>query len=571
MALFFHFSINTTILPELKKQKNVFIEKQKTKIQMALTAEERSMASICNNLAEWSGMVHYMKTPSTEFEKEFFSDSPFLSHRMNVILILDAEGKILFNRNRNGGKFLDFNGLKIKRDIDEITRQINLTHASFTGIINSTYGPILLAVSPITNQQNPSPFSGILMMGRFMDQTFLKRISTHFTENLTLVPFNDNQLFNSYLKRMQGNDFFYWEDEEKFEVFYLGKDIDQTPSFILKIASESRLFRIVRKNTFLYIVFTVLSIIFLGFLVYFLIEKYITKRISKISTDMKSIQGLNDISIRIRPDRRGDEISSLIANINETLDKIENEKKSREEIEKLLITNEKLVSIGRMAGSIAHEINSPILAISNCIQALKKRCLKKRDRDYDLKEKAITVSESEVNRIRNIISSLLDFQRADMEELTEVNLNQVIQQSLEVLKWSKKMNSIKIITKKQQDFFIMGAQGRLKQVFINFILNAVEASNDNKNKPVLQIEILPTNGRDFCEVHFKDNGPGILPNIKNRLFEPFVSTKEGKSVGLGLYVSYKIIKNHHGEILYDDTYKEGAHFIIKLPLKERHT
>ncbi len=324
------------------------------------------------------------------------------------------------------------------------------------------------------------------------------------------------------------------------------------------------------QTTYLYIIFTVLSIVILGFLVYFLIEKYITKRISEISTNMKSVQGLKDISMRISPDRKGDEISSLIANINETLDKIESEKKSREEIEKLLITSEKLVSVGRLAGSIAHEINSPILAISNCIQALKKTCLKKRDRDYDLKEKAITVSESEVNRIRNIISSLLDYQRADMEELTEVNLDEVIQQSLEVLKWSKKLRSIKIIKKKQQDFFIMGSQGRLKQVFINFILNAVEAGNDNKNKPVLQIEILPSKGRDFCEVHFKDNGPGILPKIKNRLFEPFVSTKEGKSVGLGLYVSYKIIKNHHGEILFDDTYKEGAHFIIKLPLKERH-
>jgi signal transduction histidine kinase len=335
-------------------------------------------------------------------------------------------------------------------------------------------------------------------------------------------------------------------------------------------ATESKLTGIVKKHTLLYVIFTVLSIIFLGFLVYFLIEKYITKRISRISLDMKSVQGLKDIAVRIRPDRKGDEISSLINNINETLDKIEKEKKSREEIEKLLITREKLVSIGRLAGSIAHEINSPMLAISNCIQALKKTCLKKSDKDHDLKEKAITLSESEINRIRNIVASLLDFQRPDVEELTEINLDEVISQSQEVLRWSNKLSSIKIITKKQRDFFIMGFRGRLKQVFINFILNAAEATNnDNINKPVLRIEMLPSKDGDFCEVHFKDNGPGILPQIKNRLFEPFTSTKEGKSVGLGLYVSYKIIKNHQGEILYDDTYKEGAHFIIKLPVKER--
>jgi len=573
MALFFHFSVNTTILPDLKQQKQVTIENQKTKLQVALSEEEGNITAICGSLAKWSGLIDYLKTPSTEFEKDFFEDSPFLNHRTNVIIILDAGGQVLYNRNfKNDMKPVPLDSLEIKNITNEITGQISRTHASFTGIINSAYAPIMLAACPIYNHPPPPPHPGILIMGRFIGREFLKRIANHFTETLELVPINENQRFQSYLRRMQGTDFYYRGDEEKFELLYLVKDLEQTPSFILKIASESKLPGIMRKHTLLYVIFTVLSIIFLGFLVYFLIAKYITKRISKISLDMKSVQGLKDIAMRISPDRKGDEISSLIANINETLDKIEREKKSREEIEKLLITRERLVSVGRLAGSIAHEINSPILAISNCIQVLKNSCLKKEDKDYDRKEKAITVSKNEIKRIRSLISSLLDFQRSDVEELTEVNLDEVIRQSQEVLKWSKKLNAIKIIKNKQQDFFIMGSRGRLKQVFINFILNAVEATgNDNKNKPVLRIEILPSKDKDFCEVHFKDNGPGILPQIKNRLFEPFTSSKEGKSVGLGLYVSYKIIKNHQGEILYDDTYKEGAHFIIKLPVKERYS
>lgn len=572
MALFFHFSVNTTILHDLKQQKRLTIENQRIKIQVALSEEELSITAICHSLAQWRGLINYINMPSTEFEKDFFQDSPFLSHRTNVILVLDADGQVLFNRNfRSDLKLISLDSLEIKNVIDEITGQISRSHAPFTGIINSTYGPLMLAACPIYNHPPTPPISGILILGRFMDQEFLKRISIHFTETLQLVPFNQNQLFEPLLKRMQGTDFFYSGDEEKFEFLFLVKDINHAPSFILEIATKSKLTGIVKKNTLLYVIFTVLSIILLGFLVYFLIEKYITKRISKISLDMKSVRGLKDIAVRIRPDRMGDEISSLIANINETLDKIEREKRSREEIEKLLITREKLVSVGRLTGSIAHEINSPILAISNCIQALKKKCLKKGDRDYDLKEKAITLSESEINRIRNIVSSLLDYQRSDVEKLTEVSLDEVIRQSQEVLRWSNKLSSMKIITKKQQDFFIMGSLGRLKQVFINFILNAAEATSiDNKNKPVLQIEILPSQDRDFCEVHFKDNGPGILPQIKNRLFEPFTSSKGGKSVGLGLYVSYKIIKNHQGEILYDDTYKEGAHFIIKLPVKQRY-
>lgn len=572
MALFFHFSINTTILPDLKQQKQVTIENQKAKLQVGLYEEERSITAICRSLSQWSGLINYIKTPSTAFEKDFFEDSPFLSHRTNLIMVLDAGGQVLYNRNLNNDmKLLPLDHLDIKNSIDEITVRISRTHSSFTGIINSAYGPIMLAASPIDHHLPPPLTPGILILGRFMDREFLKRISIHFTESLELVSFYENQHFQSFLKQMQGTDFYYKGDAEKIELLYLVKDIKQTPSFILKIASESKIPGIIRKHTLLYVVFTVLSIIFLGFLVYFLIEKYITRRISKISSGMKRVGGLKDIAMRISPDRKGDEISSLIANINETLDRIEKEKKNREEIEKLLITRERLVSVGRLAGSIAHEINSPILAISNCIQALHKTCLKTGDKDYDRKEKAITVSKKEIQRIRKIISSLLDFQRSDMEELTEVNLEEVIHQSQEVLKWSNKLNSMTIITKKQQDFFILGSQGRLKQVFINFILNAVEAANyNNKKKPVLRIEILSSQDKDFCEVHFKDNGPGISPQIKNRLFEPFTSTKEGKSVGLGLYISYKIIKNHQGEILYDDTYKEGTHFIIKLPVKERY-
>jgi len=572
MALFFHFSINTTILPDLKQQKQATIENQKAKLQVALSEEERSITAICRGLARWSGLINYIKTPSTEFEKDFFEDSPFLSHRTNVIMVLDAGGQVLYNRNFNNDmKMVPLDHLDIKNSIDETARQISHTHASFTGIINSAYGPIMLAASPIYNHPPPPPTPGILILGRFIDREFLKPIAVHFTETLELVSFKENRRFQSYLGRMQGTDFYYKGDEEKFELLYLVKDIKQTPSFILKIASESKIPGIMRKHTLLYVVFTVLSIILLGSLVYFLIEKYITRRISKISSGMKRVGGLKDIAMRISPDRKGDEISSLIANINETLDKIEREKKSREEIEKLLITRERLVSVGRLAGSIAHEINSPILAISNCIQVLKKSCLNTGDKDYDRNEKAITVSKKEIRRIRKIISSLLDYQRSDVEELTEVNLEEVIHQSQEVLKWSNKLSSMKIITKKQQDFFILGSRGRLKQVFINFILNAVEAANNNNNKikPVLRIEILSSRDKDFCEVHFKDNGPGILPQIKNRLFEPFTSTKKGKSVGLGLYVSYKIIKSHQGEILYDDTYKEGTHFIIKLPLQER--
>lgn len=341
------------------------------------------------------------------------------------------------------------------------------------------------------------------------------------------------------------------------------KEAEKNPAVT---GTDTEISRIMKQGTMLYILFTVLSIIFLGIVVYCLIEKYMSKRIINISEDMKKVQGLKDVSMRIAQDSKGDEISSLVLNINNMLDKIEKEKEERKIIEQKLIKDEKLVSIGRISSSIAHEINNPILAISNCLQALKKSC--KQD-DSGLNQKAIAVSEREIKRVRNIISNLLDFHRLDREEFSAVNLAEVIGQSIEILKWSKKLDSMKIITKTKQNFLISGSHGKLEQVFINFISNAVEANSNNKKKGILRVEVLPSEDKKFCEVHFIDNGPGVSAEIQSRLFEPFVSTKQEKGVGLGLYVSYKIIENHNGEILYNDAYKEGAYFIIRLPLQER--
>jgi signal transduction histidine kinase len=558
LALLFHFSFNATIVPDLKQQKEVFNDKLKHKFQTSLLAEEKSITTLCRSWTDWDNMRDYIKKPSPEFEKDFLSDSSFLSHRLNVILVLAPDGKILFNKNYRGDvKFITFNRLEIGKDLDKITDTVKKTQRLFHGIINSAYGPLMTAANPVNTS------GGILVLGRFMDQVLLEKISLHFTETFQPISFKNKELFAPYLKQMQGKHFYSREDKKKITILYLLKDINGDPSIIFKIETGNKLFRVVKRHTLLYILFSILSMVSLGVLIYILIEKYINKRIIKISTQMKNVQGFKDISVKIARDTKGDEISSLVEEINNMLDKIREEKEDRKKIEQTMLTNEKLVSIGRLASSISHEINNPILVISNCLEAIKNTCIG----SSDIHKEAIAVSKKESHRVRNIISNLLDFHRLEKEEFSEVNLNDVLLQSIEVLKWSKKLDSIKIITKKDQDFLIFGSPGKLKQVFINFILNAAEASGGKKG--VLWIEIQSSGDKEYCEVHFIDNGPGLSPEIEERLFEPFVSTKQDKGVGLGLYVSYKIIKSHGGEILYNDTYKEGTYFIIKLPLKAK--
>lgn len=566
LALLFHFSINTTILSDLKEQEKVFFEKLKKNLQEPLAFEEKNIAALCRDWAVWDRMIDYISHPSAEFEKKSLSILSLISHILNLVYVSNPGGRGLYYKvyiEEVG--FAAPDSLNIEKTIEQIKEIVMETQHPVKTILNSEYGPLLIAAYPVkTGKKEGTP--GTLILGRLLHKKRLKKVLINFTGNIQPILFTEKQSFASHLKQMQGKNFYHREDEEKTTTLYLVKDMCEMPSIILKTESDTKIFKIVKKSTIVYVIFTVLSIIFLGILVYFLIEKYMSKRIIKISTDMKKVQGLKDVSMRIARDSTGDEISSLILNINNMLDKIEKEKEEKKIIEQRLIKDEKLVSIGRISSSIAHEINNPILAISNCLQALKKSC---KQGDHGLNQKAIAVSEREIKRVRNIISNLLDFHRLDREEFSAVNLEDVIRQALEILKWSKKLDSMKIITETKQNFSISGSHGKLKQVFINFILNSVEANSNNKKKGILRVEVLPAENKKFCEVHFIDNGPGVSPEIKKRLFEPFVSTKQEKGVGLGLYVSYKIIENHNGEILYNDDYKEGAYFIIRLPLTER--
>ncbi|MCP5105161.1 MAG: hypothetical protein GY950_17360, partial [bacterium] len=476
----FHFSVNTTIVPDLKQQKKLYVEELKNRLKASLKALQKSIGNLCDSWTVWEEMNTYMEKPSEKFENEYLTNFSFLGHRLNVILILAPDGKILFNRNYNiHAKFIAFNRLGIGDAVDKIKKTIKETQHSYRGIVNSRFGPLLVAANPVRN-------GGILILGRFMDRKLLEKVSFHFTETVQPIPLKDKWSFSFNLKQMQGDDFHFQEDKTKITLLYLVKDIEGAPSIIFKIEADNKLFRMVSDHTFLYILSSVLSMLMLGSLVYFLIEKYINKRIIEISDGMKNVQGLKDISTRIIPDTKGDEISALILEINNMMNKVEQEKEDRQNIEQILVTNEKLVCIGRLTASIAHEINNPILVIGNCLQAIKNTCIG----SSEIHKEAIAVSKKEIDRVRNIIASLLDFHRLDREDFSDVNLNEVVLQALEFIKWSKKLDSIKIITKKKQNFFLFGSLGKLQPVFLNFVLNAAEANTGKKG--ILRIEILPS-------------------------------------------------------------------------------
>ena len=583
LIFLFYTAFHVTMRPSLEDQKLIFIENLEKKIRMALSLEEDNIDAYCNNWANWESMAHYVENPSSEFEGEVFPDMIFHEDIMDAVLVLkvaevSSHEEILYHKFYEHKKFFKLEQMRITHEIHRIKERIKQKPGVIKTILNTGAGPVMVVANPIFRGEKIKQLAGVLILGRFINQNMLQRISLFTLEKIKTFANTPQQVTAFYSRQMKGHDFYFQENKERLTIFYVLKDLYQQPAIILNTQADNRLFRVVNQHFIAFVVVTVLSIIFLGLLLFFSIQKYIVIRILKISQTMSKIESLADLSKRIKGDQREDEISHLVSNINLMLDKLENEKVKRENAERTMITQGKLVSIGRLASCISHEVYNPLMAISNSFQVMKKIGRSK----SQLYKDALEICECEIERIRDIISSLLDFHRLEKDEFTQLEVNEVVQKSLDVLKWSKKLGSTKITRNLEEGCLIYGSTAKLKQVFINFILNAVEAMEGEDQQPAqktgnvsnetnktLHIEVKRNKEKGVVEIHFSDNGPGIPEKVKSHLFEPFVSTKESKGVGLGLYISYKLIDLHKGEIIYNENEKKGTHFIIQLPALER--
>lgn len=552
--------------PPLKGRKLSHIDNLKKKIETALAIEKRNIGFFCIDWSDWQNITAYIDNPARHSLREVFPDKLFFEDRLDVVLVLKSDGTIIFHKiYRQDKEFIDFTELKIDRDMSGILKKIKEKPQAMTSIIHTDYEPLMTVSQPIKDRTGNSSIPGILALGKFIDQRMIARLSLYTMENIRIYPLDKERLNSFYANTMKGKDFHYRDEKDLLVTFHLLKDINDLPSAIISSASDNRAFRIINRHVLVFITFIFFLTILLCIALYRYIDKYMIKRMRRISSTMNRIEGLEDLSTRIEQDMQIDEISLLISNLNLTLDKLENEKIFRENIEKAMVIQGKLASIGRLSSNIAHEINNPILAISNCLQVIKK-CVKKK---HELVKEALEISESEIERTRKIISGLLDFHRPD-KEFTTLNINDVIMQAIEVLKWSNKLKATRIDCEMGEIHCVLGSPVKLQEVFMNLILNAVEAMEDMGDKGNLKITVKPSDDEKSVEIHFIDNGPGIPPEVRNSLFEPFVSTRDNRGAGLGLFIAYKLIDIHNGEIIYNEHYKSGAHFIIKLPASRRH-
>ena len=229
---------------------------------------------------------------------------------------------------------------------------------------------------------------------------------------------------------------------------------------------------------------------------------------------------------------------------------------------KKIMESERLALIGQLAANVAHELNNPLQGIVTY-----SRLLLERMPAHDASRPFVQKIVSQADRSRDIIRGLLDFSRQRTPNRQPSDVNKVLQDCVALVDDQASFHNIELIRDLPDNLpHVIIDPAQMQQVFINMMINAAEAMQ-NGGRLTLSTRVEPPN--KCVQVSFTDTGYGITAENMERIFDPFFTTKQtGHGVGLGLAISYGIIKEHQGTLTVESEVGKGTTFTIQLPVKE---
>jgi two-component system, NtrC family, sensor kinase len=294
-------------------------------------------------------------------------------------------------------------------------------------------------------------------------------------------------------------------------------------------------------------------LIFLGINAFFLGAR-ILRTIDRFSTYAKRIAS-GDYTPIMPARAYRDEFTELALAFNHMIEELENR-------EAVLIQSHKMRAVGTLTAGVAHELNNPLNNITLTADML----LEDYDElDNEQRKEMIADVVNEAERSTKIISNLLDFARESGSQMEPLDMLQLLKQTINLASNQIKLSGIKIESQAAGNLpRVHGDNQQLGQVFLNLILNAIDASPKGSK---IQVIILPADDPYYLAVKIIDFGSGIPRHILNLIFDPFFTTKvKGKGTGLGLSVSQGIVGKHGGRIRVSSQEGVGSTFTVTLPI-----
>lgn len=231
-----------------------------------------------------------------------------------------------------------------------------------------------------------------------------------------------------------------------------------------------------------------------------------------------------------------------------------------------IVRSDKLTALGELIAGISHEIATPLTIVADRLNQMERALSLK---DLTLSEKHLNDLQSQFARIGQIIGGMQSYAGNQEDELKLCDLNKTVAASRAFVEDLNLLKGIELETPQSAPRLVMGNSLKLQQVFINLIKNSADAlRSSGVSNPKINVEIEERPDEQIQLVRVRDNGPGIRPDHREKVFDMFYTSKEvGEGTGLGLNISQKIVEGHNGEIFVEDV-PSGCSFVIKLPVAE---
>ena len=304
------------------------------------------------------------------------------------------------------------------------------------------------------------------------------------------------------------------------------------------------------------LVFVGLVIVLIAALLGVIVSRRITRPLEDLSRAVgKVAKGDFDVNVDINS---RDEIGELSDSFNDMAGELKERESSLQNAQHALVQSEKMAAVGTLSAGLAHEVKNPLSAVLGYAQLSKRKL----DQPEAL-AKHLDIIETETRRCNEIISNLMQFSRQEKGDHSEISVNDVVEKSMKIVDHQLSLKNVRIESKLAADVpLIFGNANQLQQVLMNLMINAQQAIGEDGGTVDLETQV---KGQSVL-ITVSDTGPGMDDDVAKKIFEPFFTTKPaGTGTGLGLSVTYGIIKDHGGDISVHRASSGGAKFVIKLP------
>ncbi len=316
-----------------------------------------------------------------------------------------------------------------------------------------------------------------------------------------------------------------------------------------------------------------------GLLLGFGTAQSIHRSLLEISVPVRDMAGrLNEVVGPIKVSSNF-QLSELDGALRMLADKTADVVQRLQESQRESLRNEHLAAIGQLAAGMAHELRNPLMSMKLIVQMAGEQA------GRPMTERDISVIEDEITRLEKMLQTFLDFARPPEPNIRPVDVGELVQSSIDIIRPRAEQQEVQLLWHAPAEAIVAELDASLfRQVLLNLFINALDALADGgrvwvdvsrvsfDHRTVHATRSAPHRGdsgpEQYALICVSDDGPGVAPDVFDRVFEPFVSTKI-TGIGLGLSISRRIVESHQGWIIVRNRQDRGAEFRVVLPMAAR--